>query len=51
MVVGGPHNYEGSGMKIPSHAKFKISKKDFDQAWYNFEKSLSFFKVPAAEAN
>ena len=32
-----------------AHAKFKISKKEYDQTWVNLENSLHYFKAPQAE--
>ena len=39
MVTGGPQNYEGRSMK-ESHKDMKISQKEFDATWDNFEKAL-----------
>lgn len=48
LVTGGPNHYEGVDMKT-AHAKFKISKKEYDQTWYHLEQALHFFKAPQAE--
>ena len=50
LVTGGPNHYEGTDMKT-AHAKFKISKKEYDETWVNLEKALHFFKAPAAEVD
>ena len=48
MVTGGPKDYEGGNMK-DVHANLKISQKEFDITWDNFEKAMKDNNVGAQE--
>lgn len=47
-VTGGPCKYIGQGMK-ESHARFRITEKEWDAMVADFKASLDKFKVPADE--
>lgn len=47
-VTGGPCKYVGQGLK-ESHARLRITEKEWDAMVANFKLSLDKFKVPAAE--
>jgi hemoglobin len=47
-VTGGPCKYAGQGMK-ESHARFKITEKEWAAMAADFKASLDKFKVPDAE--